>query len=93
MITKHNNGHIRLTGKDANDFLRVLRGDDKVELFNLKYKIGDLVQVKGDNGEIFIDKVRFPASVMGGHTAMAWLEGKGSYLIDRVIGKAEEVKS
>lgn len=89
MITQRKNGSIRATGNDANEIIRALRGDDKVELFNLKYSVGDAVRVKGDDGTEFIDKVRYPASIMGGHTAMAWLEGKGSYLIDRVIGKVE----
>ncbi len=89
MITKSKNGNIRATGNDANNIIRALRGDDKVELFNLKYSVGDAVRVKGDDGNEFIDKVKYPASIMGGHTAMAWLEGKGSYLIDRVIGKSE----
>lgn len=88
MIIQRKNGSIRATGNDANEIVRALRGDDKIELFNLKYSVGDAVRVKGDGTE-FIDKVRYPASIMGGHTAMAWLEGKGSYLIDRVVGKIE----
>ena len=87
-IRNYKNGSISISGNDAKNFVKMLRGDDKVELFNLKYAIGDKVQVKDDDGNTFIDVVKYPASVMGGHTAMAWLEGKGSYLIDRVIGKA-----
>lgn len=89
MIRTYKNGRIRLTGDDANNFVRMLRGDDKVEAFNLKYKPGDRVIVLDDNKIEFTDTVKFPASIMGGHTAMAWLENKGSYLIDRVIRKAE----
>lgn len=65
----------------------MLRGDDKVELFNTKYKVGDQVTVIDDYGKEFIDEIKYPASVMGGHTAVAWLKGKGSYLIDRVKSK------
>lgn len=76
-----------MTGEDANNFVKALRGDDKVEAFNLKYAVGDEVVVLDDEGKEFIDTVRHPASVMGGHTAVAWLEGKGSYNINRVIRK------
>ena len=64
-----------------------------VEDFNSKYRIGDQVLVTGDYGETFVDVVRYPASIMGGHTAVAWLETVGSYVIDRVKGlyKREDV--
>jgi len=89
MITKYKNGSIRATGNDANEIVKALRGDYKVESFNQKYCVGDTVRVIDDLGNEFIDKVKYPASILGGHTAVAWLEGKGSYLIERVIGKVE----
>jgi acetylornithine/succinyldiaminopimelate/putrescine aminotransferase len=89
MITKYKNGRIRATGKDADAIFRALRGDDRVELFNKTYTTGDKVIVKDDNGNEFTDVVKAPASIMGGHTAVAWLEDKGSYLLERVIRKAE----
>lgn len=89
MITKRKNGSYRITGQDAENLGKALRGDDKVELFNLKYNVGDKVAVKDDDGNEFTDTLKAPASVLGGHTPVAWLEGKGSYLLERVIGKAE----
>lgn len=90
MIIKRKDGGFRVTGKDTNNLMRALRGDDKVEAFNLKYKEGDSVRVLDDFGNEFTDKVKAPASILGGHTAMAWLEDKGSYLIERVIGKCDD---
>lgn len=87
MIRKFKNGSIRATGDDANDIIRALRGDDKIELFNQKYQVGDSVNVKDDNGNIFVDTIKHPATIMGGHTAVAWLQNKGSYLLERVISK------
>lgn len=87
-ITKRKNGSYILTGDDADNFSKALRGDDKVALFNLKYSVGDEVRVKDDDGNEFLDKIRYPASILGGHTAVAWLETKGSYLLGRVVGKA-----
>lgn len=85
-IIKFKNGRIKLSGNDANEFVKYLRGDDKVALFNKTYNVGDMVRVIGDDGKEFIDEVKYPASIMGGHTAMAWLKEKGSYRIERVIG-------
>lgn len=59
----------------------------EVDFFNSTIKIGDFVNVKDDEGQVFQDKVCYPASIMGGHTAMAWLEDTGSYLLDRVLSK------
>jgi hypothetical protein len=86
-VRRYKNGTIRLTGNDANEAVKALRGDYAIEEFNQNYSVGDVVNVRGDNGEIFQDVVKYPASVMGGHTAMAWLKGKGSYLLERVLSK------
>lgn len=67
----------------------IAREQAKVDRFNEVYRPGETVRVKDDFGDEFTDVVKYPASIMGGHTAMAWLKGKGSYLIDRVIGKVE----
>jgi len=56
----------------------------EVDEFNANYKVGETVNVRTDGGETVQDVIRYPASIMGGHTAMAWLEDKGSYLLDRV---------
>ncbi len=57
------------------------------ENFNGLYNVGDIVIVKGDHGEEFEDEIKYPATVMGGHTAVTWLKGKGSYMLNRVMGK------
>lgn len=58
------------------------------DAFNFNYAVGDTVKVMGDHGEIFQDKISHKATIMGGHTSMAWLSGKGSYLLERIISKA-----
>lgn len=89
MATRRNkDGSITVTGSEAKQFVNKLTGADKIPAFNEKYKVGDSVVVIDDEGKEFTDVIKYPASVMGGHTAMAWLEGKGSYLLDRVIRKA-----
>lgn len=60
----------------------------QIDLFNSAIKPGDTVNVKDDDGNTFQDIISHPATIMGGHTAMAWLEGKGSYMLDRVLSKA-----
>lgn len=56
----------------------------QVDDFNASYTVGETVNVRTDDGTTVTDTIRYPASIMGGHTAMAWLEGKGSYKLDRV---------
>lgn len=60
----------------------------QIDLFNSAISPGDTVNVKDDDGNTFQDILAHPATIMGGHTAMAWLEGKGSYMLDRVLSKA-----
>lgn len=56
----------------------------EVDDFNIRFKQGQMVKVLKDGGDTVIDHIRYPASIMGGHTAMAWLEVCGSYLLERV---------
>ena len=56
----------------------------EVDAFNARFKVGQMVKVEKDSGNTVIDHVRYPASIMGGHTAMAWLEMSGSYILERV---------
>jgi len=62
--------------------------EQEVENFNRIYNVGDKVVVRSDDGSEFEDQIRYPASVMGGHTAMAWLVKNGSYVAKRVLRKA-----
>ncbi len=57
----------------------------EVENFNLKYKVGDKLKLERDSGEIQDVTVKFPATVMGGHSAVGWFEEiSGCYMLDRV---------
>ena len=55
--------------------------ENQVSTFNEVFKVGDKVQVlkRADSKETFEDEIKHPATIMGGHTAMAWLKEKGSY--------------
>lgn len=55
--------------------------ENQVEQFNEAYAVGDTVEVMkyADGAETFTDVIKHPATIMGGHTAMAWLKEKGSY--------------
>lgn len=59
----------------------------QIDRFNEKYKVGDQIILEKDNGSVEQDEIRYPASIMGGHSAMAWLVKNGSYKLDRVKGK------
>ena len=58
----------------------------EVENFNLKHKVGDKVQLRLDKGEVKEVTVRHEATIVGGHSSVAWFEEvSGSYQIDRVV--------
>ena len=58
----------------------------KVEVFNQKHPVGSVVTVIKDIGEKVVTKVRHPAEVLSGHTAVVWLDGiSGAYVLNRVI--------
>lgn len=60
--------------------------ESKVAVFNNWYPVGSLVTVIKDLGERLETKVRFPALVLGEHTAVVWVEGiAGAYALSRVI--------
>ena len=59
----------------------------KVEVFNRKHSVGSPVTVIKDLGEIVETSVQHPADILGGHTAVVWLEGiSGAYILNRVVG-------
>ncbi len=68
--------------------------ENQVHQFNQTYKVGDEVEVlkRSTSDETFIDKIKHPASIMGGHTAMAWLQENGSYDLTFVKGFAKKYK-
>ena len=56
----------------------------KVDKWNAKYQVGQAVDLQKDGGEIVRTKTRSAAEVLGGHTAVIWLEGvTGCYMLDR----------
>lgn len=59
----------------------------EVENFNLKYKVGDKVNLLTDSGDIQEVTVKHPATILGGHSAVGWFkEISGCYQLDRVRG-------
>ena len=52
--------------------------------FNAKCPVGTRVEVTLDDGSTIIDVIRHEATLMGGHTPVAWLTKKGSFLLNRV---------
>lgn len=56
----------------------------QVDAFNYNFKVGDKVKVITDPGETINDEIAHEATIMGGHTSMAWLVNKGSYLPERI---------
>lgn len=62
--------------------------DDNVNAFNAKYKVGDKVQLRLDDGSTKEVVVRHKATSLYGRTAVGWFEGiTGCYSLDRVINK------
>lgn len=61
--------------------------ESKIKIFNEKHPVGSAVTVAKDFGEQIETTVRYPAQIMGGHTAVVWLFGiSGAYSLSRVIG-------
>lgn len=53
--------------------------------FNASHQIGAAVSVKLDGGEVRETVTNSEAQVMGGHTAVIWLDGiRGCYDLERV---------
>ena len=66
------------------EFIKVMQG--KIKAFNEIHPVGTSVIVIKDNGELLKTKVRHPAEIMGGHTAVVWLNDiSGAYSLNRII--------
>ena len=66
------------------DSTEVMQG--KCDAFNKRNPIGSPVTVIKDLGEQVETKVRFPAQILSGHTAVVWLEDiSGCYDLNRVV--------
>ncbi len=58
----------------------------RCDVFNKKHPVGSDVTVILDFGQQKETKVKYPAEIMSGHTAVVWVEGiSGAYSLDRVI--------
>ena len=68
---------------------------NKVNTFNQAYNIGDKVEVMrtafGDDK--FESTIKHRATILVGHTAVTWLDGKGSYDLDFVVRKLQKWKN
>ena len=61
-----------------------------VDAWNAAHQVGTMVVVLLDNGERLRTKTTAPASLLGGHTAVAWLENvSGAYRLDRCTATRE----
>lgn len=57
----------------------------KCDAWNAAHPVGTEVSVRKDGGEIMLTKTRSAAEVMGGHSAVIWLDNvRGCYLLDRI---------
>lgn len=57
----------------------------EVEVWNRLHEVGAAVTVRRDDGSVTHTRTRSAAQVMGGHTAVIWVEGiAGCYLLSRV---------
>jgi hypothetical protein len=70
-------------GNRMTDSTKVM--ESKIHLFNQLHPVGSDVAVVKDLGEMQKDVIKYPATIMGGHTAVAWLVKGGSYCLDRVF--------
>lgn len=53
--------------------------------FNASVEIGAAVDVTLDDGSVLRTRTRSEAQILGGHTAVIWVDGiGGAYLLDRV---------
>lgn len=62
------------------------KADKEVEKFNSTYKVGDKIKVRQDDGSILEWTTRHEATVMGGHSAVIWVEEhRSAYAAERVV--------
>lgn len=57
----------------------------QVDAFNAACPVGTPVVVRRDSGDEHYGTVRYPASILSGHSAVGWVTGiTGCYLLDRI---------
>jgi len=57
---------------------------NSIEVWNRHVSVGQYVHVRRDSGEVEQRKTTSEAQLLGGHTAVVWLDGiAGAYALDR----------
>lgn len=57
-----------------------------IERINRAYQVGDKIQVRQDDGKVVERTMRHESTLLGGHTAVIWVEEhSGCYAADRVV--------
>ncbi len=59
----------------------------QIDTFNSKYAVGSMVKVELDDRKFLTVEVQYPATILGGHTAVGWFkhpEISGAYMLSRV---------
>ena len=56
-----------------------------VAMFNQLHEVGDEIQMLDDHGTPFTAPISHKACILGGHTPVVYLEGKGAYALERLI--------
>lgn len=61
------------------------QAEQAVRDWNYLHRVGVAVRVHRDNGAVLETRTRSDAQLLGGHTAVVWVEGiAGAYALDRV---------
>lgn len=65
--------------------------EQQVEAWNVEHPVGSKVVVTRDSGVMFETTVKHPATVLGGHSPVAWVHGiAGCYDIGRITSYAPD---
>lgn len=65
-----------------------------VDAFNSNFPVGQAVNVRLDNGETKTTTTTAAAQLLGGHTAVIWVDGiAGAYLLNRVTPLVREAQA
>lgn len=54
-------------------------------MFNRLHEVGDEIQMLDDHGTPFTAAISHNATILGGHTPVVYLAGKGAYALERLI--------
>lgn len=61
-----------------------IKNKKMVDAWNGKYKVGQKVKVKKDDGSFVETETKHEATMLGGHTAVGWFKDiRGAYSLER----------